>query len=301
MHFSLPDLTIRMISPWVPEKEFIAIVTGMIEVTVGVLLLVPSVRRWAALVSLIFLTLYIPAVYQILSDDLAAPGGPLLETLFRIVLIPNNIFLGVCSVYLWRHPNASHTRRSYRTADGSVPPAAASAGMGTLLVAVLLLVSNCAGYLSFTVGLPSERWATASLWAMMCIATGALLGFLFAVPKVNPNAKTNDYLIPNTNIESVSDWLTKILVGVGLVNFGKIGEFITQRSIELAMALQSDKSLALSLIVYFFVVGLIQGYLLTRMFLSWQFSLQMQSATLPQVDAADSQQSQRETPPTRST
>jgi hypothetical protein len=34
------------------------------------------------------------------------------------------------------------------------------------------------------------------------------------------------------------------------------------------------KSLALSLILYFFVVGLIQGYLLTRLFLSRQFASQ---------------------------
>ena len=90
------------------------------------------------------------------------------------------------------------------------------------------------------------------------------------------NSNSQSRLVTNTNIEQVSDWLTKILVGVGLINFKEISGFIDRLSDLLAASLKTQgapagKAMALSLIVYFFVVGLIQGYLLTRLFLSKQF------------------------------
>jgi uncharacterized protein YneF (UPF0154 family) len=136
-------------------------------------------------------------------------------------------------------------------------------------------MANSAGFLAIAAGVSGHQ-PTAYLWAMMCIATGALIGFLFAVPRVNPSVTSHSHLVANTNIEQVSDWLTKILVGVGLINFKEIGKFIQDQSDRLATSLSTqstpiDQPLALSLIVYFFVVGLIQGYLLTRLFLSKQF------------------------------
>ena len=92
--------------------------------------------------------------------------------------------------------------------------------------------------------------------------------------------RSRQVLLPNTNIESVSDWLSKIIVGVGLIDLAEIGSFIDDTSADLAKALggTTTPSFAMALILYFFVVGLIQGYLLTRMFLAWQFALQVESA-----------------------
>jgi len=44
------------------------------------------------------------------------------------------------------------------------------------------------------------------------------------------------------------------------------------------VSLQSNKEFMLALIVYFFAIGLMQGYLLTRMFLSWEFSSELNAA-----------------------
>lgn len=152
-------------------------------------------------------------------------------------------------------------------------PGPISSGRATLIVAALFLAANCAGFIAILAS-PVRDLSTASLWAMMCLAAGAFLGFLFGVPRINPNVKESAYLIPNTNIETISDWLTKIIVGVGLINFKEIGAFLKSISEELAASLAIDAAFATALIVYFFVAGLIQGYLLTRMFLSPQFSLQ---------------------------
>jgi uncharacterized membrane protein/uncharacterized protein YneF (UPF0154 family) len=286
MHFSLPDETIRMMPDWIPDKPMVATVTGMIEVATGILMLVPLLRRRAAIASLCLLVLLIPAVYHILACSQALPGNVIFQTAFRVVLMPNNIFLAICSVYLLQNPYASLApvpvaaipvvATPVAAGEARVAPAWAHSGQAILLIAGLLLMSNCAGFLAILVGVPGQQ-ATASLWAMMCIATGALIGFLFAVPRVNPEVKSGSSLVTNTNIEQVSDWLTKILVGVGLINFKEIGQFLDHLADELAPSLGTlaapvGKPLALSLIVYFFVVGLIQGYLLTRLFLSRQFA-----------------------------
>jgi uncharacterized membrane protein len=278
MHFSLRQETINMIPPVIPDgiKPLIATGTGMIEVAVGILILLPQARRWAAWASLSLLVIYIPIVYYILASDQALSGNAIFQTAFRIGLMPNNIFLGICSVYLLQHPDASLMAASASGRKVSLPPIWTNAGLAILLVAGLLLMANCAGFLAIVVGIKGQP-ATASLWAMMCIAIGALIGFLFAVPRVNPDVKAHSALVTNTNIEQVSDWLTKIIVGVGLINLKEIGGFLDDQSGELAMALGTPtapvaKPLALSLIMYFFVVGLIQGYLLTRLFLSRQFA-----------------------------
>ena len=78
----------------------------------------------------------------------------------------------------------------------------------------------------------------------------------------------------------VSDWLTKIIVGVGLVEFRTIGPFLDKVAVKLGKSLLTQpnaqtelevSSFAQALIVYFFIAGIIQGYLLTRMYLSAKF------------------------------
>ena len=51
------------------------------------------------------------------------------------------------------------------------------------------------------------------------------MGFLFGIPRTvqssTPSVGTTQYQ-GNTNLEQVSDWLTKIIVGVSLVEIGRI-------------------------------------------------------------------------------
>jgi uncharacterized membrane protein len=295
MHFSLHDATVRQMPQWIPAKSELAVLTGVLEVSTGILILVPSLRRWAALSSLILLGLLLPAVYHLLSNDASLEGPQAWRIFFRTLLLPNNILMAVCSFHLWQNPNPASAgfaeilegmlagRR--RTGPSAEPPHPAysaswrwwptSTQGATLLVAFLLLAANCAGFLTMWASSITDLM-TAFLWAMMCIAVGALIGFLFAVPRFNRSAVRSAALLPNTNIETVSDWLTKIIVGVGLINLRQIGEFLQTTSSDLAGALGSKPSFAMALILYFFVAGLIQGYLLTRMFLAWQFALQVQ-------------------------
>ena len=58
------------------------------------------------------------------------------------------------------------------------------------------------------------------------VLAGGLLGFLFGIPRTlqqedETEVKGVGYRA-NTNLEQISDWLTKILVGVGLTQIGRI-------------------------------------------------------------------------------
>src|SRR6185503_13654313 len=60
-----------------------------------------------------------------------------------------------------------------------------------------------------------------ALVALAPAAVGALLGFVFGIPKTlqsnaPPAADGKAAYQVNTNLEQISDWLTKMLVGVGL-------------------------------------------------------------------------------------
>ena len=269
MHFSLPCATIRQIPEVVPMKPAIAVLSGMAEVIIGLLLLVPRARRIAASASLLLLIVYVWPVYGIIATPTAlAFVGPW-ATLFRLMIIPNNLFLGICSVFLIEHPAIS----LFADADSvavkqEMPPSYESA---TWLVACLFLASNCAGFLSLLLG-SNGHLPESAMWAMAMLASGALLGFLFAVPKANKGAATTARLLPNTNIEEVSDWLTKIIVGVGLVNIKTLAAHFNGFSDKLAQSLTVTSTYASALILYFSVLGMIEGYILTRLFLARQLS-----------------------------
>jgi hypothetical protein len=97
-----------------------------------------------------------------------------------------------------------------------------------------LVVTSFAAALLAVVGYAlAEDWniqilALALLIAGGAFVTGGLLGFLFGIPRALTGRAEDDVESgrgygANTNLEQISDWLTKILVGVGLVQITTIG------------------------------------------------------------------------------
>ncbi|NIJ19646.1 uncharacterized membrane protein/uncharacterized protein YneF (UPF0154 family) [Sphingomonas naasensis] len=277
MHFSHLKKTIAQLPGIFPEPSHvpIVIVTGIAEVAVGILILIAETRKAAAMGSLVLLVLLLPAMYHILETGAAPENYPDIPGWLRTALVPNNIFLAICSVYLWRNPHLGLADPDAAAALSPPPPRWwHSSDFGTPLIAALLLMANIAGFVA--AAWPSRDTGAAVLWAMASIAVGALIGFLFAVPRINPEVKVRSRLIPNANVEAVSDWLTKILVGVGLVNFQSIGRFVDGLAGQLSQGTGRTHAYALGLIVYFLAVGVIQGYVLTRIFLTARFRAEMQ-------------------------
>ncbi|MGD0794708.1 MAG: hypothetical protein ABR958_03830 [Dehalococcoidales bacterium] len=112
------------------------------------------------------------------------------------------------------------------------------------------------------------------------LLAGGLLGFLFGIPKTlqsgnetTDSSKGTTYRA-NTNLEQISDWLTKILVGVSLTQLTSIpkalktyGEFVTPG----LGNFNNSKVFGIGILVLFLAIGFLTGFLLTRIFLASAF------------------------------
>lgn len=141
-------------------------------------------------------------------------------------------------------------------------------------------------------GLQASTWVEfASVVAVALLIAGAfsllggLSGFLFGIPRTlqenrptepmqgenneNVNRKRQQEISyqMNTNLEQISDWLTKILVGVGLTQLSALPDALQKYADFAATGLgnyPSSKVFSLALLVYFLVCGFLLGYLWTR-------------------------------------
>ena len=109
---------------------------------------------------------------------------------------------------------------------------------------------------------------------------GGLVGFLFGIPRaLSTNSDSTGggeaRFRSNSNLEQISDWLTKILVGVGLVEIGQIGQAGSGLVRSLAPALgggPTGRAFAAGLLVFFAGTGFAEMYFATRVFLGLVFS-----------------------------
>lgn len=95
-------------------------------------------------------------------------------------------------------------------------------------------------------------------------------GTLFGMPKRN-NIKESDYALNNSLVE-ISEWLTKIIVGLGLVNLKEIPSFLISIGEYIKVSTKYDGQLinvySISIVVYFGFLGLYIGYNYMRLVLS---------------------------------
>jgi hypothetical protein len=113
-----------------------------------------------------------------------------------------------------------------------------------------------------------KYWALSVLWCSACMVVGWAVGFLFGVPHAAATDKST-----NTNLEQISDWLTKVLVGVGLTQLQRVPAKLLALSAYIAKDYGPSGSnvFALSMFLYFIVLGFLIGYLLTRLALQADF------------------------------
>jgi hypothetical protein len=122
---------------------------------------------------------------------------------------------------------------------------------------------------------------------------GTIAGFLFGVPKArlrvrngpvesgplnsvsseDPNEHTaDDKYRDNTNLEEVSDWLTKIIVGLGLVEFNNIITFLGDLGDKIGVAIDPSGNfggnvIGIGSLVIGFATGFLHYYVWARMIL----------------------------------
>lgn len=176
--------------------------------------------------------------------------------------------------------------------------------LAVALLAGLLLVTVRSLLLYFSTGLAKQGWSASGasvtnlLWSLACFSAAFLIGFLFGIPKAlqgrapgagtgganaapsasngAPGVESNAggyQLRTNTNLEEISDWLTKVLVGATLTQLGKIPTLIAAAAVFIAPGVGGavPQTIAGAIVVYFSTLGFLTGYVVTRMFFSGAF------------------------------
>jgi RsiW-degrading membrane proteinase PrsW (M82 family) len=152
---------------------------------------------------------------------------------------------------------------------------------GTFRVWIALVAPATAGTVIYAAAMHS--WSILALSAVVsacAFSGGALLGFLFGIPQYfarsGPSADpAKASYQPNTNLTQVSDWLTKIIIGVGLVQFSQLTKSIGKLGDSLSSGFGGEpmgKPYAISVVVGYFLIGFLASYLYTRLRLQWAFA-----------------------------
>ncbi|MCM2564585.1 MULTISPECIES: response regulator [Janthinobacterium] len=158
---------------------------------------------------------------------------------------------------------------------------------------------------------PYYHAVPALLWSLGFCVSGMLLGFLFGIPRTLPSGTVNvaphdersngkdrptdeppaagadaatgnasntlflgtpTPMEINSNLVEVSDWLTKIIVGVGLIELKSLPGSARNMAAFIAPSLDTDTPTAMAVVggimLFFSVHGFLIGYLLTRIYLS---------------------------------
>lgn len=169
----------------------------------------------------------------------------------------------------------------------------------TILLGILL--AGLATVASGALLPPRYQAVPALLWSMGFCVSGMLLGFLFGIPRSLPSGATNAAseangsdaagagagaapgdkslftgtpapMEINSNLVEVSDWLTKIIVGVGLIELKSLPAATRSMTGFIAPSLAIDADIAKAVVgaimLFFSVHGFLTGYLLTRIYLS---------------------------------
>ena len=139
-----------------------------------------------------------------------------------------------------------------------------------------------------------RTFAICVLIAAAALAAGLFLGFLFGIPKAaqeqstsqsgtqtqggqvanTPNAtvtaQAKARLKANTNLVDISDWLTKMIVGVGLYQLSKLPGKLKLLADYFATT-GPPSPVVLAILGYFGIFGFLLGYLWARIYLTKEF------------------------------
>ena len=147
----------------------------------------------------------------------------------------------------------------------------------------------------YSVTFNGMRFGGVVMWALALFASGAGVGFLFGIPKVlqgerpaapsaasppaagslapadsGPTTSLAYHQRVNTNLEEISDWLTKIIVGVSLIQLKSVPDYV-RRLADLIGAIlvgpQPERGFGVSLVLFYTTAGFLYGYLSTRLYI----------------------------------
>jgi hypothetical protein len=137
------------------------------------------------------------------------------------------------------------------------------------VLSIVGYASGLGGIAIYATATPSFA-ATFGLLALVGAAawlSGGVLGFIFGVPRLRAasgvGGATSSVFVPNTNLEQISDWLTKIIVGATLVQMQPLAAGIGELAASVGGQLKTQGATAVSggVMILYFAGGFMWGYL----------------------------------------
>lgn len=115
------------------------------------------------------------------------------------------------------------------------------------------------------------NWQITVLWSGVFFLTGALIGFLFGVPSATPqpDSGAESRGLAENNLQQIADWLTKMLIGIALINLKDAPAHLGNLTRYVASALDAkDKAepFVTALVFYFGATGFLAGLLACRVY-----------------------------------
>jgi hypothetical protein len=162
----------------------------------------------------------------------------------------------------WRHPLQSLSQ---------IGTWLAVLGLGVPIVGFIVIFI----YAFATYGSHWTYVAVGMVTALAALWSGCFVGFLFGIPRVVSSGQLRHEVgtlsySPNSNLAEVSDWLTKLLLGAGLVQLTHLGPPIARLIDYVAAGLHSTaastgaaKVMAGAILFGYVVVGVLDGYVVT--------------------------------------
>jgi len=148
-----------------------------------------------------------------------------------------------------------------------------------VLLALGILLGGTAWIWVYAFNTPGSHWsyvAVGMLTALAALLVGFFTGFLIGVPRSVSSGQvrlSKSGFSPSSNLAEISDWLTKLLLGAGLVSLshlgGPIGRLIDDVAGGLhgvtsdAAIIQAAKVTSGAIMIAFAVLGLLVGYIVT--------------------------------------
>lgn len=142
----------------------------------------------------------------------------------------------------------------------------------TLYMGLFLGLVPVVGYPIFIAEIGGRIMFIGLLLALASFITCFFTGTLFGMPKRNnERGSKNDYALNNSLVE-VSDWLTKILVGLVLINLKEIPSYFIRLGEYVSISTKYKDELlniyTIGIVIYFGFLGLYIGYNYMRLVLS---------------------------------
>ncbi len=148
-----------------------------------------------------------------------------------------------------------------------------------VVLALGMLVGGTVWIFIYAFNTPGSHWsyvAVGMLTALAAVLVGFFAGFLIGVPRIVSSGQVRlatGRFSPSTNLAEISDWLTKLLLGAGLVSLSRLGGPIGRLIDNVAGGLhgvtvnpaiiQAAKVTAGAIMIAFAVLGLLVGYIVT--------------------------------------